>query len=87
MIGSVVTAAVQRWVGVGPTFAIGCVLFPAPLLLVPMAAARPLVLGMLFLAEFFSGMGVMMLDITGGRSRRRWCLPGCAHGLRGRTWW
>ena len=37
------------------------------LMLVPMAGgARPLVLGMLFLAEFFSGMGVMMLDITGG---------------------
>jgi MFS family permease len=67
VIGSVVTAAVQRRVGVGPTFAIGCVLFPAPLMLVPMAGgARPLVLGMLFLAEFFSGMGVMMLDITGG---------------------
>jgi predicted MFS family arabinose efflux permease len=67
VIGSVVTAAVQRRVGVGPTFAIGCVLFPAPLVLVPMAGgARPLVLGMLFLAEFFSGMGVMMLDITGG---------------------
>ena len=67
VIGSVVTAAVQRRVGVGPTFAIGCVLFPAPLMLVPLAGgARPLVLGMLFLAEFFSGMGVMMLDITGG---------------------
>src|SRR5207248_1412392 len=59
--------AVQRRLGVGPTFAIGCVLFPAPLMLVPAAGgARPLVLGMLFLAEFFSGMGVMMLDITGG---------------------
>jgi len=67
VIGSVVTAAVQRRVGVGPAFAIGCVLFPAPLMLVPLAGgARPLVLGMLFLAEFFSGMGVMMLDITGG---------------------
>src|SRR6476619_7480039 len=67
VIGSFVTAAVQRRLGVGPTFAIGCVLFPAPLMLVPAAGgARPLVLGMLFLAEFFSGMGVMMLDITGG---------------------
>ncbi|HWH67417.1 MAG TPA: MFS transporter [Gaiellales bacterium] len=67
VIGSVVTAAVQRRVGVGPAFAVGCLLFPAPLMLVPLAGgARPLVLGMLFLAEFFSGMGVMMLDITGG---------------------
>ena len=67
VIGSVVTGAVQRRVGVGPTFAIGCVLFPAPLMLVPLAGgARPLVLSMLFLAEFFSGLGVMMLDITGG---------------------
>src|SRR6476620_3681052 len=55
VIGSVVTGAVQRRVGVGPTFAIGCVLFPAPL-----------VLAMLFLGEFVSGLGVMMLDITGG---------------------
>jgi MFS family permease len=67
VIGSFVTGAVQRRLGVGPAFAIGCVLFPAPLMLVPLAGGtRPLVLGMLFLAEFFSGLGVMMLDITGG---------------------
>jgi predicted MFS family arabinose efflux permease len=43
------------------------VLFPAPLLLVPLAGGpMPVVLGMLFAAEFVSGLGVMMLDITNG---------------------
>jgi predicted MFS family arabinose efflux permease len=43
------------------------VLFPAPLLLVP-AAGGPkwVVLVMLFLAEFLSGLGVMILDISAG---------------------
>ena len=42
-------------------------LFPAPLLLVPLAAGPlPVVLAALFAAEFGTGLGVMMLDITGG---------------------
>jgi len=41
------------------------VLFPAPLLLVPLAGgAKPVVLAMLFTAEFLSGLGVMILDIS-----------------------
>ena len=38
ILGAVVTGRITRWIGVGPAFALGCVLFPAPLLLVPLAA-------------------------------------------------
>jgi predicted MFS family arabinose efflux permease len=65
--GSFVTARISRKIGVGRTFLAGCFLFPAPLVLVP-AAGGPhwLVLGFLFLAEFLSGLGLMLLDIMAG---------------------
>jgi MFS family permease len=65
--GSFVTARVTRRIGIGPTFALGCFFFPAPLVLVP-AAGGPhwVVLACLFAAEFCSGIGLMMLDITAG---------------------
>jgi MFS family permease len=67
LIGSVVTGRIGRRIGIGPAFLLGCVLFPAPLVLVPLAAGpKPLVLACLFLAEFGSGMGVMILDISVG---------------------
>ena len=67
LIGSLVTAGVARRIGVGPAFALGCVLFPAPLLLVPLAGGADwIVLSCLFLAEFGSGLGVMILDISAG---------------------
>ena len=67
VIGSVATAAIGRRIGLGPAFALGCVLFPAPLLLVPLAGGPEwLVLAFLFLAEFASGLGVMVLDINAG---------------------
>jgi MFS family permease len=67
VIGSIITGRVARRIGVGPAFAVGCVVFPAPLLLVPLAAGpRWVILACLFLAEFGSGLGVMMLDISGG---------------------
>jgi MFS family permease len=67
LFGSVVTGRISRRLGVGPAFLIGCVLFPAPLILVP-AAGGPhwLVLVCLFTAEFFSGIGLMLLDILAG---------------------
>jgi len=65
LIGSLVTGRISRRIGVGPAFVLGCVLFPAPLVLVPLAGgARWTVLGCLFLSEFGSGFGVMVLDIT-----------------------
>jgi MFS family permease len=67
VFGSFVTARISRTIGVGPTFVLGCFLFPAPLVLVP-AAFGPhwLVLGFLFTAEFLSGFGLMLLDIMAG---------------------
>ena len=67
VLGSLVTGRVARRIGIGPAFALGCVVFPAPLLLVPLAEGpRWVILGCLFLAEFGSGLGVMMLDISAG---------------------
>jgi predicted MFS family arabinose efflux permease len=65
--GSFVTARISRRIGVGPTFIIGCFLFPAPLILIP-AAGGPywLVLALLFASEFLSGVGLMLLDIMAG---------------------
>lgn len=67
VLGSLVTARISRRIGVGPAFALGCILFPAPLLLIPAAAGpRWLILFCLFASEFGSGLGVMILDITAG---------------------
>ena len=37
VVGLVVTGRVARRIGIGPAFAVGCIVFPAPLLLVPLA--------------------------------------------------
>jgi MFS family permease len=67
LAGSVVAGPVTRLIGVGPTLVLGCVLFPVPLLLVPLArGSEEVVLGCLFLAELGSGLGVMLLDISAG---------------------
>jgi MFS family permease len=67
VLGSLVTTRLSRRFGVGPVFVAGAVLFPLPLVLVPLAAGpRWLVLLCLFAAEFGSGFGVMMLDISSG---------------------
>jgi MFS family permease len=67
VIGSVVTGAVGRRIGIGPAYVVGCIVFPAPLVLVPLAdGPHWLILTLLFLAEFGSGFGVMMLDISAG---------------------
>jgi MFS family permease len=67
ILGAVVASRIGRRLGIGGAFALGCVLFPAPLLLVPLAGGpKWLVLAMLFAAEFLSGLGVMILDINVG---------------------
>lgn len=67
LLGVVVTSRTARALGVGRTLVLSFLLFPVPLLLVPLAGgSTPVLLGMLFVAEFFSGLGVMMLDITLG---------------------
>ena len=65
--GSFVTGRIARRIGVGPTFIAGCFLFPAPLVLMPLAGGPHwLVLALLFVAEFTSGVGLMLLDIMAG---------------------
>jgi MFS family permease len=67
LIGSAITGRLGRRIGIGPALIVGCIVFPAPLVLVPLAGGpHALVLAMLFAAEFGSGLGVMILDITAG---------------------
>jgi MFS family permease len=67
VIGAIFTGRIVRRIGVGPACILGCILFPVPLVLVPLAGGpRWVVLGCLFLAEFGSGFGVMLLDISYG---------------------
>ena len=67
LLGAVVAGRLGRRIGIGPSFVLGMVLFPAPLLLVPLAGgSKALVLAMLFTAEFLSAVGVMILDINAG---------------------
>ena len=37
VLGSIITGRISRRIGIGPAFALGCVVFPAPLILVPLA--------------------------------------------------
>jgi MFS family permease len=67
VLGSAVTRRLAAAIGVGRAYMAGCLLFTAPLLLVPLARGPvPVVLALLFLAEFGSGFGVMVLDISIG---------------------
>jgi MFS family permease len=67
LIGSFVTSRLGHALGIGPTYILGCILFPVPLVLVPLAGGPYwLVLAMLFFAEFGAGLGVMILDINVG---------------------
>jgi predicted MFS family arabinose efflux permease len=65
ILGALVAPRLERAVGLGPSIVIGSVLFPAPLILVPIASGSELKLGlMLGAAEFFSAVGVMIFDVT-----------------------
>jgi MFS family permease len=67
VLGAAVTKRIADRIGVGWAYTVGCALFTAPLLLVPLAAGpKPLILGTLFASEFLSGFGVMVLDISVG---------------------
>jgi MFS family permease len=66
LIGAVFAPRLSRAIGVGQSVVVGSLLSPAPLMLIP-AAGGPqwLVLTFLVVAEFFAGMGVMILDVNG----------------------
>ena len=67
LLGSLISSRLSRLIGVGRAFLLGSLLFPLPLLLVPLAGGpRWLVLAFLFTAEFGCGLGVMILDISIG---------------------
>ncbi|GIG92995.1 MFS transporter [Plantactinospora endophytica] len=67
LLGAAVTGRLVRRLGIGRTVVLSFVLFPAPLVLVPLAGGSPpVVLGVLFASEFLSGLGLMMMDITVG---------------------
>jgi predicted MFS family arabinose efflux permease len=65
ILGALVAPRLERVVGLGLSIVIGSVLFPAPLILIPIASGSELQLGvMLGAAEFFSSVGVMIFDVT-----------------------
>jgi MFS family permease len=67
LVASAYTGRIAHAIGLGPAFLVGCFLFPAPLLLVPLARGPHwLVVAFLFTAEFVSGIGLMLLDILAG---------------------
>jgi MFS family permease len=67
VLGAMVTSRLADRFGAGRVYVAGCLLFTAPIALVPAASGpRPVVLAMLMAAEFIAGFGVMALDITIG---------------------
>ncbi len=67
VLGAMLTKRLAAWLGVGRVYTISCLVFTAPLALVPLAAGpRPVILAMLMTAEFIAGFGVMTLDISIG---------------------
>jgi MFS family permease len=68
MLGALLCKRLTVRFGAGFVYVAGCLAFTAPLALVPLAGSVrfPAVLAMLFCAEFLSGFGVMVLDISIG---------------------
>jgi MFS family permease len=65
LAGAAVTGRIVRRVGVGAAFAIGCVLYPLPMLFVPLATGPHVaVLAFLFAEAVGATFGVMVLDIA-----------------------
>jgi MFS family permease len=69
VVGAIVASGIGRRIGLGPAYALGCLLFPVSLLLIPLAGPdmpMPLILALIFGSEFGAGFGVMILDINVG---------------------
>ncbi|MBP2363983.1 MULTISPECIES: MFS transporter [Streptomyces] len=66
LIGSAITGKVSARLGLGPTYLIGCLIFPAALVLTPLAhGPQWIVVTMLVIGEFASALGLMLFDISG----------------------
>ncbi len=67
VFGAAVLVRLTGKLGLGLTLTLGFLAYTAPIALVPLAhGAKAVILTLLFLTEFGSGFGVMMLDIAGG---------------------
>ena len=67
LLGSAVTKRAANRIGAGWVYTIGCLLYTAPLVGWPLARGSLVaVFGTLFAAEFTSGFGLMLLDISIG---------------------
>jgi MFS family permease len=69
VLGALIATRVGRRMGLGPAYALGLVIYPLALLLIPAAdgaMAVPAIIVLLFASEFGAGLGVMILDINVG---------------------
>lgn len=65
LFGAVIAGRVAHRLGTGPTIAVGVVLFSAPMALVPLASGPTVAkAGVLALAQFLCGVGVMLFDVN-----------------------
>ncbi|XVQ07065.1 MFS transporter [Spirillospora sp. CA-255316] len=66
LLGSVLANKTVRRIGLGTSFVLGSLLYPAALALVPLAGGDQwTAFALLTIAEFVSGAGLMLLDISG----------------------
>jgi MFS family permease len=63
LLGALVVRRLSSRIGLGMALVFGFVLTPAPLLLVPIASGSSVPALLVAVAEFFNGMGVMVLDV------------------------
>jgi predicted MFS family arabinose efflux permease len=67
LAGAALTSRIVRWIGVGATFAAGCLLYTAPMAFVPLAGgSHAVVLAALAAESVGATFGVMVLDISVG---------------------
>ena len=67
VLGAAIASSIGRALGVGGAYIVGLILFPAPLMLVPLASGpMELIVAILVASEFLSGLGVMIIDINAG---------------------
>ena len=65
IVGAFLAVRIERLIGIGAAFTLGSVLFPLPLVLVPLASGdEARIVAMLGLAELFCSIGVMILDVN-----------------------